>query len=108
MIRFSRPVHPRFGWVAATYYRMPVKFYTVPMLFVLSVAATVGTGWLVFSGRTSASAMHAAFLLCVGASVACGVLLLAKGLPVTPQEREKGLDAARPRNAPRDRDRGAG
>jgi hypothetical protein len=66
------------------------------VMWILSVLATVGTGWLAFATRVGGSMVHAAFLLSVGAFVACSVWGLARGLAVSPQRSE--LHRREPRN----------
>jgi hypothetical protein len=55
-----------------------MKFLLV--MWVLSLMAAVGTGWLVFSNGQSTPLAHAVFLLCVGGFLATSMWLLARSL----------------------------
>lgn len=50
------------------------------ILWVISVAAALGTGWLVFGLRSRGLSYHAVFLISVGAAVLFSILLLWRGL----------------------------
>lgn len=50
------------------------------VLWFLSLATAVGTGWLVFSRAAAGPTLHAAFLLSVCGFVACCLWALARGL----------------------------
>lgn len=66
------------------------------VLWILSLASAVGTGWLVFSRTGPADPMlHAAFLLSVAGFVACCLWALARGLSA-----DRAAEAERRDNRP--------
>jgi hypothetical protein len=73
-----------------------VKGRIVPLLWIVSLGASVGTGWAAFSRAHAPPVTHAGFLLSVALCVACTALLLARWLSIGPHDRL------------RDRDRGGG
>jgi hypothetical protein len=64
------------------------------VMWILSLLAAVGTGWLVFSNGQSTPLAHAVFLLCVGAFLASSLWLLARGLSPLPRQPDDADSSA--------------
>lgn len=55
----------------------------MPILWLMSLLAAVGTGWLTFAQTNVSPPVHASFLLSVAAFVGCSVWCLVRTLPGT-------------------------